>query len=269
MTNRLELNWKVYGFIDEQRYYCSETLIDIENLPVPKAVLAADVRTYVDTDVEVRKTYYVCVGSVKNGIEKISSQAIADTRARFVHLIVNDGVMSDIGFLGKTWTNTSVSLANDVLSFSGASYLETTGFDFTVDFEVSAFIKIPSSGTSLAFNILTNTSKISEWTGERFEVFSFAVGGNANPKNTNRLYFDSPNPALYMRASTILSRDIEYKVGFRKIGTKLQLLVNDVVESEVSYISMTFKNYLNIGAFKEDIDQRFVGTIRNFEIIQP
>ncbi|MBI1453695.1 hypothetical protein IL972_17540, partial [Acinetobacter sp. FL51] len=49
LTNRLELNWKLDGFVDEQRYYCSETPIDPENLPVPKAVLAGDVRTYVDT----------------------------------------------------------------------------------------------------------------------------------------------------------------------------------------------------------------------------
>ncbi len=72
MTNRLELNWKLDGFVDEQRYYCSETPIDPENLPAPKAILAGDERTYVDTDVEIGKTYYVRVGSVKNGVEKLS-----------------------------------------------------------------------------------------------------------------------------------------------------------------------------------------------------
>ena len=75
MTNRLELNWKLDGFVDEQRYYCSETPIDIENLPAPKAVLAGDVRAYVDTDVEFGKTYFVRVGSVKNGVEKLSDEA--------------------------------------------------------------------------------------------------------------------------------------------------------------------------------------------------
>lgn len=74
MTNRLELNWKLDGFVDEQRYYCSETPIDTENLPVPKTVLAGDIRTYVDTAIELGKTYHVCVGSVKNGVEKLSEQ---------------------------------------------------------------------------------------------------------------------------------------------------------------------------------------------------
>ncbi|KJV37898.1 hypothetical protein [Acinetobacter brisouii] len=73
MTNRLELNWKLDGFVDEQRYYCSETPIDPENLPMPKAVLAGDARTYVDTSADVDKIYYVLLGSVKNSTEKLSS----------------------------------------------------------------------------------------------------------------------------------------------------------------------------------------------------
>ncbi|MGE8542277.1 MAG: discoidin domain-containing protein [Acinetobacter sp.] len=74
MTSRIELNWKLDGFVDEQRYYCSETPIDSENLPVAKVVLAGDVRTHVDSDIEVGKTYFVRIGSVKNGIEKISDE---------------------------------------------------------------------------------------------------------------------------------------------------------------------------------------------------
>ena len=73
MTNRLELNWKLDGFVDEQRYYCSETPIDTANLPVPKAVLTGDARSHIDYDVELGKAYYVCVGSVKNTLEKLSS----------------------------------------------------------------------------------------------------------------------------------------------------------------------------------------------------
>jgi hypothetical protein len=72
MTNRLELNWKLDGFVDEQRYYCSETPIDIANLPVPKAVLAGDARTYTDAAIELDKTYSIAFGAVKNGVEKLS-----------------------------------------------------------------------------------------------------------------------------------------------------------------------------------------------------
>lgn len=72
MTNRLELNWKVDGFISEQRYYCSEAPIDIDNLPIPKVVLAGDTRTYIDTDIAAGKTYYVCMSSIRNSVEKFS-----------------------------------------------------------------------------------------------------------------------------------------------------------------------------------------------------
>lgn len=76
MTNRLELNWKVDGFVDEQRYYCSETAIDVENLPAPKAILSRDVRAYVDTDGVLGKKYYVRISTVKNDVEKVSDERV-------------------------------------------------------------------------------------------------------------------------------------------------------------------------------------------------
>lgn len=74
MTNRLELSWKVDGFVDEQRYYCSESPIDPENLPTPKAVLAGDARSYTDYNGTIGKTYNLRIGSVKNNVEKISEE---------------------------------------------------------------------------------------------------------------------------------------------------------------------------------------------------
>lgn len=74
MTDRIELSWDVPYAVDEQRYYCSETPIDVNNLPTPKAVLTGDTRTYTDTAIESGKKYYVAVGSVKNGVEKVSQE---------------------------------------------------------------------------------------------------------------------------------------------------------------------------------------------------
>ena len=80
MTNRLEINWKLDGFVGEQRYYCSETPIDPQDSPAPKVVLAGDARTYTDTAIEVDRNYYVCIGSVKNGFEKISANVMISTK---------------------------------------------------------------------------------------------------------------------------------------------------------------------------------------------
>lgn len=79
MTNRLELNWKIDGFVDTQKYYCSETPINPLNLPTPKAVLSGDLRSYIDSDIDIGKTYYICIGSVKSGTEKIGEHKTIST----------------------------------------------------------------------------------------------------------------------------------------------------------------------------------------------
>lgn len=91
MTNRLELNWKLDGLIQEQRYYCSETPLDVNAMPTPKAVLASDMRSYSDTSIEANKTYYVRVGSVKNSVEKISSEVVVNTFENPVKRIFANG----------------------------------------------------------------------------------------------------------------------------------------------------------------------------------
>ena len=83
MTNRLELNLSLDGFVDEQHYYCSETPIDSENLPAPKAILDGEARSYIDTDIEIGRTYYIRVSSVKNNIEKLSIESMVDVGDRY------------------------------------------------------------------------------------------------------------------------------------------------------------------------------------------
>lgn len=82
MTNRLELNWTIDGFVDEQRYYCSEVPIDPLALPAHKAVLAGDIRTYTDHAIDVGTTYYIRIGAVKSGNEKLSSEISVRTSSQ-------------------------------------------------------------------------------------------------------------------------------------------------------------------------------------------
>lgn len=83
MTNCLELHWKLDGFVDEQRYYCSPSPIDINNLPPPKMVFGGDIRTYIDAEITPGQTYYVRISSVKNGAEKLSSETTVSTAQLF------------------------------------------------------------------------------------------------------------------------------------------------------------------------------------------
>ena len=102
MTNRIELNWKLDGFVDEQRYYCSETPINNEYLPTPKDVLDGDVRAYVDTAIEVDKTYYVCIGSVRNGVEKLSEDLEISTGLKNIYQYLRIYITADNGGEGLT-----------------------------------------------------------------------------------------------------------------------------------------------------------------------
>ena len=155
MTDRLELAWDADGLIDEQRYYCLETPIDVNNLPVPKAVLVGDVRTYIDTEIEVGKTYYLRVGSVKNGVEKISEQKVVTAGDQYWSSVVCylrfDTDFSDEK--SKIWTaNGGVSITSDAKFGGGAldlttqgSYLSTpSSSDFYLDgdFTIEFFSKI-------------------------------------------------------------------------------------------------------------------------------
>ena len=101
MTDRLELNWKLDGFVDEQRYYCSETPIDPQNLPIPKAILAGDVRSHLDVDISIGLTYHIRMSAVRNGIEKISDEIVLTTSAsisyRYLRIHITETV-SEIAF---------------------------------------------------------------------------------------------------------------------------------------------------------------------------
>ena len=86
MTNCLELNWELDGVVDEQRYYFSETPFTSTTLPTPKAVLLNTDRTYVDTDIDEDKLYYVAVSSVRNGVEKVSAIKEASTTSYLLNM---------------------------------------------------------------------------------------------------------------------------------------------------------------------------------------
>ena len=155
MTNRLELNWKVDGFVDEQRYYCSETPIDLNNLPVPKVIIAEDARTYTDTAIEVGKTYYVAVGSVKGSIEKVSQviKVVAGGDPHWdkvVALLHFDGDLTDEvggawGSIGSPSITDTNHLFDKNLLFSGnggqhitKTFVDALGTD---DFTIEMFIR--------------------------------------------------------------------------------------------------------------------------------
>lgn len=160
MTNHLELNWKLDGFVDEQRYYCSETPIDPENLPAPKAILTGDVRTYIDTSIEIGNAYYVRIGAVKNGTEKISEQIRKLAGIEWTPSVIasNRLWLSANDYQAGIWSNklsNTIGFTNSI-PLQQPTIVENNGVK-SVDFNGSQFL---SSTQAEAKNLARNTSKI-------------------------------------------------------------------------------------------------------------
>lgn len=85
MSSRIDVSWKTDGFVNEHRYYISETPISVNNLPSPKVILDGEAMGYIDSNIELDKTYYICVSSLKNGVEKVSSVVTVKTSSRDEH----------------------------------------------------------------------------------------------------------------------------------------------------------------------------------------
>lgn len=152
MTNRLELNWKLDGLVDEQRYYCSETPFTHTTLPAPKAVLLNTDRTYVDTNVDEDKLYYVAVSSVRNGVEKASTIKEVST----TQYLLNMPFSQDINDHGKFGLQATIvgtaTIQNDYLYVPAGSYLTfntvgLTDLNFgTADFEFGIEVALMPTG---------------------------------------------------------------------------------------------------------------------------
>ncbi len=82
---KISLNWSVDGVVDEQRYFCSTTPIDINNLPPPKAVLSGLLREFSDVEIAADTTYYIRISAKKGNVEKISQEVEVVTSSGDIH----------------------------------------------------------------------------------------------------------------------------------------------------------------------------------------
>ena len=150
MTNRLELNWKLDGLVDEQRYYCSETPFTSTTLPTPKAVLLNTDRTYVDTNIDENKLYYVAVSSVKDGVEKVSEIKEVSTTSYLLNMPFSSD-KNDHGKFGLTATTVGSAVIQDgslyipygsYLTFNTAGLIDlnlgTSDFEFGLEVALMA-----------------------------------------------------------------------------------------------------------------------------------
>lgn len=211
MINRLEISWKLDGFVDEQRYYCSETAFTAETKPEPKVVLAGDLRTYTDTDIESGKTYYVAVGSVKNSTEKLSEVKLVRTVGdeywtNVISLLHFDNSTDDEA--GRLWSKVgSIEFIDNPEFFGKAAHFDSTSnyihtdaaefFDFndsfTVEFSAKIIARPLASGLGSIINIgIPNT--ITLYSGFGVDSSGLPYFYEYNNNTGTRLFGSSPLP---------------------------------------------------------------------------
>lgn len=264
MTNRLELNWKLDGVVDEQRYYCSETAIDVNNLPAPKVVLANDARSYVDTAIDVGKTYYVAVGSVKNGVEKLSNVVIKSTILFAIDLKVISGSLVNKGVTQITtnWVG-SPAFSNDFITNTASSRLNVVGnniFNFgTNDFELSFEIKKAAS-----------------------DRYSMLMGGINYSSNSHAQFGLDDNKLLFgvaaggfgsnLIAANAITLNQYHVVKAKRTGNVFELIVDDQVVASKTLTTGTTINFNRNNAGTSlfgtawDGAAGFVGDIKSFKL---
>lgn len=162
MIDRLIHNWALDGLVHEQRYYCSETPFTAETKPAPKAILGADVRTYIDTAIEEGKTYYTAIGAVRNATEKLGViKQIYTQGAVFIDLSVVNGALVNRGETAWSVVN-NVTFVDDYMQFaaasSGINYLMsdtrmTWGQNFKLTVELNRTEYNNGSATFLSSNL--------------------------------------------------------------------------------------------------------------------
>lgn len=268
MTNRLELNWELDGVVDEQRYYCSETSIDPENLPAPKTVLSGDVRTYVDTDIEVGKTYYTAIGSVKNAIEKLSDEIKVYAFNSNLFAINSDFESNLIDKTGKVWTaGGNANVSNGKLNLGGmGDYLTTPASN---DYHFNN-----SEDVTIRFKVKINSFKDSNIA----TVFSTFMPDAGNPNYSVRVLNNSIMMVMWSAQrptwSYSIPLGIEKEISIERESMIWRLYVDGVQIGSTftqtsNYTKYIATAYLGSGIYESYGSERDLnGTIRKFQIIK-
>lgn len=262
MTNRLELNWDADGFIDEQRYYCSETPIDVNNLPVPKAVLGGDIRSYIDTSIEVGKTYYIRVGSVENGVEKISDEVIVVAEKLLVFLPLTTGI-TDYGSLGLTWNKQgNITHSSDGAYFddSVTSWIKQTAHDFGSTYKLSIEFK-RISGISVYLPLVYFSENIVA--GD----IGFSSGtSSAWSPLIDKIFLDFSGVSADAASQTI-SNDAWYKLTVQRSDLNIKIYVNDALGLDINLTQApNSKAATMLGYAPATTPNKFKGWLKNFKV---
>lgn len=155
----INFTWSADGSIDSYKVYRSTSPMNVASLPTPLATGVAT-KSYNDTAVTTGNPYYYRVSSLKNGIEKVSSEIVFHLEtdpnyAKLVCALMMDTVTvtdktskSTFANNGRAILDTTNALASkSTLKFSTASHFFDVYSDFnfgTGDFCIRCWVRLDS-----------------------------------------------------------------------------------------------------------------------------
>ena len=140
--------------VDYFNYYRSETIFTDANKPAPTDTIQWDATEYIDQTTESGKQYYVAIGAVKNGVEKLSDVIYAanDIYHQYVYLYESFTTEIPVKF-NQVGTNHSIqtnagAVGNGYYQCGNASYLLFDMPDFfnTIPFCIELYSNSPATG---------------------------------------------------------------------------------------------------------------------------
>ncbi|WP_151769352.1 LamG domain-containing protein [Acinetobacter junii] len=167
----IDYTYKVDGFFNTINYYRSTTPLNVGAMPPPVATGITEL-SYSDTTAASDADYYVRFGSVKAGIEKLSSQISVSTRGIVEYADTYLNLFADVidrGLKPKTFTATSITYSANFAVFNGtSSYISTPAhadFGFgTGDMTVECAIKSTSTVSRCLIDFRDGTNgNVSLW----------------------------------------------------------------------------------------------------------
>ncbi|VXA55277.1 hypothetical protein ACI8B_210079 [Acinetobacter proteolyticus] len=154
MAIEIDFSYMIDGFFSSVNYYRSETPMDAGSMPTPTATGITGT-TYTDTTATKGKYYYVRFGSVRSGIEKISSETKLLTGTLWTPANMASKSKSWISSENVSSSSGSVSQMSDItgnlnhFSQSNSSMRPSLVFDASINRNAVSFNGLSSSLTGV------------------------------------------------------------------------------------------------------------------------
>lgn len=226
MTIEIDFSYAIDGFYHSVNYYRSETPMDPESMPAATAT-GINGSTYTDTTATKGINYYVRFGSVRSGVEKISSE--------YRVLAGTAWTPSNLSTLPAIWTNPQnlvVDGSNRISQATNMGTLASTNFTQSADANKPT---LSSGAMSFDGNDFLSTSNRAI-TKNKSKVWFFVISKNIDASADRNLFFqNNSNTGTRVNISYISSTS-QLRTGFRVLLSDPLTLLNTSFSTNTEYM---------------------------------